>query len=344
MRRGLSWFLLIAVCCLALGLAPVDQAQAKGKDFIWSVSMAMYPEFAEGHGVNAVCNHLLGRSLTDPALKDKHTFKVYDKGMLYPNQDEHLQAVSSGALQMTYSGPHFLEALDPAWKLGEAPGVFRSYEHFFKTMQTPAWKALHEKMAKQNNVTILGWTFDCGSWYLFTEKGPVNGLDDIKGKKIRYAGGEAFAKALKALGTTPISLPYTEVVTGLQTHMIEGLVTDFTGGVDYYDLPRYTTYTVIIPFTIQPICIIASTKWWEGLDKEARAAIYHPIEIVDLQPYYARLQESQIQKWRDDPKLTVVDPPKAEVAKWQGLMRGSIKDMISGIDPVFMKAVDSIKD
>jgi TRAP-type C4-dicarboxylate transport system substrate-binding protein len=46
------------------------------------------------------------------------------------------------------------------------------------------------------------------------------------------------------MGTTPISLPYTEVVTALQTNMIDGLLTDMFGAFYFYDLPRYTKYCV----------------------------------------------------------------------------------------------------
>ena len=189
-----------------------------------------------------------------------------------------------------------MEALDEAWKLGEAPGVFRDWNHFMRTMKTPAWQELHNKMAEKHNVTILGWTCDIGIWYLFTRKGPVNSKDDIKGKKIRYAGGEAFAKALKSLGTTPIAIPYTDVVTALQTNMIDGLITDFTGGADYYELPRYTTNTILVPITIQPMCMVASTKWWEGLEPDARQAIQTVLDVMDVQAFYDKLQNDQIQK------------------------------------------------
>ena len=49
------------------------------------------------------------------------------------------------------------------------------------------------------------------------------------------------------------------------------------------------------------------------------------------------------QKWKDDPKLTVVEPEESMVDEWQTLMRGSIKDMISGIDSQFTDAIKASK-
>ncbi len=341
-------FLVAAIvgCVIVSGIvfSPNVAEAKKLKKIIFSVAGPMYPEFAESFSYNAVMNHLLGRTMTDPALKGKYELKIYDKGMLYPNQEEHLQALSRGSLHMTYTSPHFLEALEEPWKLGEAPGAFRDWNHYLRTMETPAWQALHEKMAKKHNVTILKWTCDIGIWYFFTIKGPINSLADIKAKRIRYAGGEGFAKALKALGTTPISIPYTEVVTALQTNMIDGLITDFTGGVSYYELPRYTKHTLLVPVAIQPMAIIASTKWWEGLEKDARSSIRTVLDVMEVEPFYERHQAAMIQKWKDDPKLKAVDPSKEMVDKWQTLMHDSIKDMISRIDPKFTDAVKATRD
>ncbi len=339
--RMVSLVLLSLV--ISLNLVFVDLAQAKGKKIVWSSALAMYPEFAEGYGVNAIVNHLKGRFETNPALKDKYNFLIYDKGMLYPNQEEHLQALSNGAIQMTYSGPHYLEALHQAWKLGESPGVFENYDHFLRTMQTPAWQKLHEEMARKHNVTILKWGFNTGSWYLFTKDAPLKEIGDIKGEKIRYAGGEAFAKALKALNTSPVALPYTEVVTALQTNMIDGLVTDFTGGVGYYELARYAPNTILVPFSIQPICFVVNTKWWEGLDEDTRKEILHVFEVTDLQKFYLGMEASEIDAWRNDSSKNVFDPSKEVIREWQGLMRGSITDMINKIDKEYLEAIEASK-
>lgn len=343
-RKSLGLIAVTAVAVLlGLGLIQPPGAQAKGNEIIFSTAGPMYPGFAEQIGINLYINSLLGLTQTHPALKGKYTFKIYDKGMLYGNQSEALEAVANGALQMTYSGPHFLEELDPAWKLGELPGMFESWDHFKRTMASPAWQELQAKMAKDKGVTVLGWLFDTGTWYLYTKTGPVKGLADIKGQKIRFAGGEAFAKALKSLGATPIALPYTEVVTALQTNMIEGLLTDFTGGVGYFELPRHTKYSVLVPFGNQPICMVVNTKWWESLDDKVRAALSIPFEQIDATKFYAGFEEKGIKTWADDPKLTAVKFDKAETAKWQSKMREAFKDMLGQIDAKYIEAIEAAR-
>jgi len=335
----LSIFFLLGSMILVFPGANVAECREK---ITMSTATPMYPAFAEQIGINLYINAIIGMTETHPDLK-KYEFKIFDKGMLYGNQSEALEAVANGAIQMTYSAPHFLEELDPAWKLGETPGVFEDWGHYVRTMNTPEWRALHEKMAKEKGVTIIKWLFDTGTWYLFTDTGPVKSVSDVEGQKIRFAGGEAFAKALQALKVTPIALPYTEVVTALQTNMIEGLLTDFTGGVGYFELPRHTKYAVLIPFGNQPICMVANTRWWESLPENVRETLSTTFDQIDASKYYEKFEQESIEKWDADPKLTALKFEKEEIAKWQKLMRDSFADMYDKLDPELIKAIDSAR-
>ncbi len=127
---------------------------------------------------------------------------------------------------------------------GETLGVFESWDHYMRSMNTPEWKALHDKMYKEKGVTIIKWLFDTGTWYLFARYGPIKPVADVEGQTVLLAE-RRLSKALKALKVTPIAPLYTEVVTALQTNMIEGLLTDFTGGVGYFELARHTKYAVL---------------------------------------------------------------------------------------------------
>lgn len=346
MQRKITTITIMLLFFLASGstlLLPTTSLAGKAEKIVMSTATPMYPAFAEQIGINLYINSIIGLTQTHPELKDKYEFKIYDKGMLYGNQSEALEAVSNGALQMTYSGPHFLEELDPSWKLGETPGVFENWSHYLRAMDTPAWKALHQKMADEKGVTIIKWLFDTGTWYMFTKTGPINSLADIKGQKIRFAGGEAFAKALKALNTTPIALPYTEVVTALQTNMIEGLLTDFTGGVGYFELPRHTKYAVVVPFGNQPICMVANTKWWNSLPEKVRDALNISFDQIDASRFYSKFEQASLKEWDDNPNLTAVKLDAAEVAKWQKTMRDSFKDMFEKINPELIKAIESAR-
>ncbi len=316
------------------------EVYAKGQDVKFVIPAGRYPEAAELIGINIYLDVLKGRMETHPDLKGKMNLKIMDKGIMFGTMEECLNGVATGAAQMTYAQPHFLEQFDPAWKLGMAPGIFDDFDHFKRTMETPAWKALHEKMAKEKGIIISKWMFHVGDWYLFTSKGPVKTMADIKGQKIRIAGGEGFAKAIAGLGASSVSLPYTEVVTSLQTNMIEGLLTDM-GGAGWYNLPRYTRYLVPVSWAISPACWVVNTNWYESLDPKAQAAINDVFTRIDLSNYYNGYNANLVKKWGAGPDTELNELDKAEVKKWKEAMRYSTKDIFKGVDPKYMQAIEA---
>jgi TRAP-type C4-dicarboxylate transport system substrate-binding protein len=338
---------LMLAAAAALGLAallavsPQDAAAQKRKDLrfvIVGMQEGGQEVSAEAMALNMYIGALDYRIRTYHALKGKYNFKYIHT--MFSDANECLMGVSTGAAEMTFSGPHYLEQLDPGWRLGEAPGMFDSWAHFMKTLETPAWKALHEKTAKEKGVTIVKWMANIGDWYLYTNKGPIKTLDDVKGQKIRFAGGEGFAKALGAMGATAISLPYTEVVTALQTNMIDGLLTDMAGAFLFYDLPRYTKYAVPVTFAIQPICMVVNTKWWQGLPEPERKAIQEVFDRVDVSLFFDRTIGGLTQMWGQNPKLELVKLSDEEVKRWKATIRSGAKDVMSGVDPALVEAID----
>jgi len=340
-RRGLAMLIAMGLFCSMLAAVPGSVlAKAKPVRFLIVGGTEGGPEnSAEAMGVNMYLGALDFRMRTFHVLKGKYQLKWVST--LFDNANECLTGVASGAGEMTFSGPHYMEQLDPNWKVVEAPGIFDNWAHFMRTMNTPAWQGLHEKMAKEKNIRIIRWMANIGDWYLYTNKGPIRSMADLSGQKIRYAGGEAFADALKNMGTTPISLPYTEVVTGLQTNMIDGLLTDFLGAIYFYNLPRYTRYAVDVVWAIQPICFVLNEKWWQSLPEKERTAIKDVFDRIDTAPYFEGVQQYIAGGWAANPKTELVKLSSAESANWKAAMRKGSEGVLGSIDAELAKAIDA---
>ena len=134
----------VTVSIAAILFMPSMSLAKKAQDVKIVLSAALYPEFGEWLGLNMYFSALEGRARKHPDLKNKVKIKLVDKGTLCGSQDECLTMVSIGAAQMTYSGPHFLEQLMPEWRLGEFPGLFDNWSHYLRSMNTPAWRELHQ--------------------------------------------------------------------------------------------------------------------------------------------------------------------------------------------------------
>lgn len=96
--------------------------------------------------------------------------------------------------------------------------------------------------------------------------------DDLKGLKIRVAGAIS-AEAMEALGATPVQIPITQVYNGLQTGLIDGVISGASVLSDFKlnevvgsvttgpNLGRLTFFTVM------------NKSVYDGLSDEAKAAI-----------------------------------------------------------------------
>jgi len=333
----------LLVCVVAVGLS-VGNASAKGKVQEVKIVTAdsVYPEGGDSLGLNMYFNALVGATERDPAMRGLK-FKVYPNGMLYGSQDECVMGVASGAAQITYAGPQHLEQIAPEFRLFNTPGYVLDWNHFQRVLNTPAWKELHRDIAKEKGLTIVKWMYDLGPWLLFVDKGPAKKLEDIKGKKIRFAGGEGMAKAMAAMEINAIALPYSETVSALQTHMVEGILTDMVSAKVYYNVSRYCKFVNRIPWMLQPLCLVVNTEWYESLSPEARASFNAPFERINVNQYYKDQEEVVVQEWRDRTSTTVVEVDPAEADRWYKVMKTAYGEILTGIDPKYVDAIESTR-
>ena len=337
-----SRFLLIAFLLMAILVGIASTATAKPKTVKFVIiggSEGGQETSAEAMALNMYMGALDYRMRTYHVLKGKYRLKWINT--LFSDANECLTGVASGAAEMTFSGPHYLEQLESSWKAVEAPGVFDNWGHFIKTMNTPAWKELHDKMSEKKGVKIVKWIANIGNYYLYSSKGPINQLSDLKGQKIRYPGGAAFARVLKGMKTTPISLPYTEVVTGLQTNMIDGLLTDWFGAFYFFNLPRYTKYAVNVTWGIQPICIVVNADWWKSMPAKERTAIQDVFDRIDTSQYFEGAQKAIAGGWNANPATTLINLSQSEKQRWKKAMLEGSAGVLKSMDSKLVNAIES---
>lgn len=108
----------------------------------------------------------------------------------------------------------------PAVRILELPMLFRSYDEvdFVKAKLQPQF----EKEFKAKGFELLGWS-EAGFVNIFSNK-PIRNKEDMSGVKFWAWEGDPLVKAMyDALGITPIPLSLPDVLTSLQTKLIDGV-------------------------------------------------------------------------------------------------------------------------
>lgn len=275
-----------------------------------------------------------------PSIKGKHELKMVTN--VYSSPNDCLNAVATGAVQMTYTAPSFLEQFNPNWKIPTAPGLFEDFEHFLRTVKTEPWQKMVTELETKQRVKIVTWTANLGSFMLFTSK-PIKNMDDVKGLKVRYNGAQGYAEALKKFGATPIALPYTEVVSALQTHMIDGVISEIAAS-PYYDLPRYAKNLVPITWASSPMALVVNADWWDGLEDVSKEVFTYAFETPSVYPYLDNQEKKMISDWGTVPAGTVrVDMSAEDNAKWKDTLHAVGNDFTKGVPQDLLDAIESTR-
>jgi TRAP-type C4-dicarboxylate transport system substrate-binding protein len=116
-------------------------------------------------------------------------------------------------------------------------------------------------IAGLDDAGFVSFGFTGGGFAKIMGDRPVAGLDDLRGRKIWVPEGDKVTySAMSSLGLSPVVLPITDVLTGLQTGLLELIATPPVGAVilQWYTKTKY--------FTDLPI---AYTMGMMAIDKRA---------------------------------------------------------------------------
>ncbi|HEX9733367.1 MAG TPA: TRAP transporter substrate-binding protein DctP [Thermoanaerobaculia bacterium] len=121
------------------------------------------------------------------------------------------------AASLTIAG---LSSLDPAFEIFEIPMFFRSYDELFHVLDE--MRPTLEKRLEERGYVLLHWMH--GGWVHFFSKKPIRTVDDLRRQKLFvWAGNDDLVQLWRKNGFQPVALAATDVMTGLQTGMVEAL-------------------------------------------------------------------------------------------------------------------------
>ncbi len=190
-------------------------------------------------------------------------FKIYPGGIQGDEKDV-LRKIRLGQLHSAgFTGVGLGEIL-PEVRILDAPLLFHNYEEvdYISNMLYDDFSRKFEKVG----YVLIGWT-EVGFVYAFANK-PVRALSDMKGVKMWMWEGDPIAEAtFTALGVSPIPLSITDVLTSLQTNLIEAV---YTSPLACVSLQWYTRvkYMMDLPLADASGAVLISMKKFKKLPPE----------------------------------------------------------------------------
>lgn len=137
-------------------------------------------------------------------------------------QQEVIQLVGDGAVDMAVASGTQLENLDADFRTLNLPTVFDDVEHQLEVINDDEIVGeLFTSLEDDMDLTVLGGLTQ-GARNVYTAEGPVERPEDLDGKKIRVQESDIHIDMIEAMGGSATPMAYGEVYTALQSGVLDG--------------------------------------------------------------------------------------------------------------------------
>jgi tripartite ATP-independent transporter DctP family solute receptor len=197
----------------------------------------------------------------------RHSIRVFHSRQL-GEESQTIEQTRVGAIDINRINVGAIGDVAPLLNVLALPFLFRSVDHLHKVIDGPIGQDI---LGSLDPYGFIGLAFyDSGARSIYTARRPVRSVSDLRGQRIRIQQSDLMEKMVRALGGTPIGLPYGQVGTALTTNLIDGAENNwpsFVSAGHYKAAPFYAT----TEHTMSPEIVIMSLRAWEELSTEDRA-------------------------------------------------------------------------
>jgi len=166
--------------------------------------------------------------------------------------------------------PAHMSTFSKAAPFIDAPFLFRDLVHWNKVLDQDVLKPVAQEVEEKSGVMLIGYAGG-GVRNIFSNR-PVQGIDGLKGLKVRVQGAPIWSKTFAAIGMSPTVIAYNEVYNAIQNNVIDGGENEAAGveTMRFYEVGPNLIMTEHA-ITIRPLCFSKAT--FDKLPKDLQAAI-----------------------------------------------------------------------
>ncbi|MEK6650024.1 MAG: TRAP transporter substrate-binding protein DctP [Bacteroidota bacterium] len=196
-------------------------------------------------------------------------FKLYPGGVQGGDEKAMLRKIRVGQIHSGGFTGVGLGEIAPKVRILDAPFLFRTYDevdHIYKTFDKELTQALED-----GGFVLLGWA-ELGFVNVFTNS-PVNKPEDLKGLRMWTWEGDVMAQtALQTLGLSPIPLSIDNVLTSLQTGLINAFYTTPYAAIALQWYTR-SKYVIDVPLADASGAVLLSKKYFDTLPADLQEVV-----------------------------------------------------------------------
>ncbi len=229
------------------------------------------------------------------------------------SEQEQIEGVLVGSQDFSLPGGGAMANVDPIFGAITLPFLTTGYDDAHSKMDGAIgdyWK----KAAEGHGYKILGFG-DLGFAQITNSKRAINSVSDMSGLKMRSPNEPVLIGSMQNLGSSVVTLPFTELYLALQQGVADGQFNplDAIYQTKFHEVQDYLALVNIFCYNIN---FITSQNLWNSLDGEAQAIIQKAADsaIQLSREYYVKADAEYLELLRPYLK-EVTQPDTAEFRK-----------------------------
>lgn len=265
--RGARAAGLLGVGLLGEGLCAPFVRSARAAPFQLRVSV----DTAPNHGRTKAMADFL-KKLTMASQGAIET-ALYASGELFADRDV-IKALELGQVEMAVPGTWLVAAYVPEADMGQLPVFYgQPAEVTHRAIDGVPGQLVNEALVKKLRVFIPGRWIDLGFTNWYSSRRPLNTLADLKGLKIRNAGGFAQPWRARFFGGMPSMIAWPEVPQALSQGMFDALQSTNESCASAKLWDSGLRYALIDHQSMGDYVPMISGTFWAGLSPELKTLI-----------------------------------------------------------------------
>lgn len=248
-------------------------AAAPANDKVYTLKMST--QLNETHPMVAGFKEL-GKRVAEKT-NNKLVIEVYPSAQLGSDEDVIEQAIQGVNVAVLTDGGRMANYVKEMGIIG-APYFADNYDDVLKVTQGDTFKGWEKKLAEENGIRVLSFNWYDGARHFLTNK-PVTKPADLSGVRIRTPGAPVWSESVKAMGATPVAMPWTEVYQAMQQKAIDGAEGQHTASYTarLYEVIKYIDKTGHFQLVNG---IIVGEKWFTTLPEEYKKILVDETKAV----------------------------------------------------------------
>ncbi len=195
--------------------------------------------------------------------------EIYPAGQL-GDQTELIQQLQTGTVQMAITSCADLANFAPNVGVLDVPYMFQTKQQAWNAMDGEVGDYFSDYIKENVGVYTCGY-WSGGTRSVFSSKGAINTVEDMKGLKIRTQPADVHVNSFTAMGATVTPIAYTELYSALQQGVVDAAENDPSNyySMKFYEVCKYYSLTEHIQQVASSI-VLVSPSFYDSLTEEQR--------------------------------------------------------------------------